>query len=303
MSPLSGSPVGHSAAFDEVARDYDRTFSHRVLGRWLRQAVHQHLGAYVAGDRVIELGCGTGEDTLWLAQRGVRVVALDASAAMLSVAAGKLERAGLADHVRLEQIDLNVSPSALRRALAGDSSVTTSDTGSVDDSDTTPVDAPTDDRLFDGCLSNFGALNCVDARPALAAEVASVMRPDAPLTVVVMGPFCPWEIAWFTSRGRLPSACRRWRGRVRARVGDHKLAVDYPTPRRLRRELEPWFRALGARGLGVLLPPTQLAHLVDRWPRASARLRRWENRIAGLPPAAWLSDHYLLQMRRRGPQT
>ncbi len=279
MNTLPASLVGASAAFDDLANDYDRTFSHRTLGRWLRQSVHSRLRAYTAGDRVIELGCGTGEDALWLAQRGVRVVAIDASAAMLSVAERKLRSAGLADRVRLQQVDLNAPPTDLQRALAGDE--------------------PVNNELFDGCLSNFGALNCVGARPALAGAVASVMRPGARLTVVVMGPVCPWEIASFTLRGRLPSACRRRRGRARAPIGDHTVVVDYPTPRRLRRELTPWFRALGTRGIGVLLPPSQLAHLVERRTAAFERLRRWEERIAHLRPAAWLSDHYLLEMERR----
>ncbi len=283
MSALPASLVGASATFDNVANDYDRTFSHRTLGRWLRRSVHSRLRAYTAGDRVIELGCGTGEDALWLARRGVRVVAIDASSAMLSVAERKLRSAGVVDRVRLEHIDLNAPPTDLRRALVGDDWV--------------------NGELFDGCLSNFGALNCVSVRPALAGVVASVMRPGARLTVVVMGPVCPWEIASFTFRGRLPSACRRLRGRARARIGDHTVVVDYPTPRRLRSELTPWFRALGTRGIGVLLPPSQLAHLVEQWTPAFDRLRRWEERFAHLRTAAWLSDHYLLEMERRDDET
>ncbi len=268
-----------AAAFDAIAADYDRTFSHRTLGRWLRQAVHRRLHRYTAGDRVVELGCGTGEDALWLAQRGVRVVGLDGSEAMLSEAARKLHSAGVADSVRLQRIDLDASAPDLRDALVGHDSA--------------------DHELFDGCLSNFGALNCVASRPTLAAAVAGVLRPGARLTVVVMGPVCAWEIASFALRGRLPSACRRLRGRTRAVVGGRPLALDYPTQRRLRRELEPWFRPIGARAIGVLLPPSQLAYLVDRHRILFDRLRRWEDRIAHLPPASWLSDHYLLELERR----
>ncbi len=279
MSPATGSLAGAAGAFDSVAHDYDRTFSHRILGRWLRSAVHQQIHAHAAGDRVIELGCGTGEDALWLAQRGVQVEALDASAAMLSVTEHKLRRAGVADRVRLEQIDLNGDTNRLRAALAGLAS--------------------SGDQLFNGCLSNFGVLNCVTSRPALAAAVAAVMRPGARLTAVVMGPVCIWEIAAFALRGQLANAGRRLHGRSPVRIGDQTIVVDYPTPRRLRRELHPWFRATTTRAIGVLLPPSQLAHLVDRRLMLFERLRRWEDRIAHLRPASWLSDHYLLELKRR----
>lgn len=272
MSAVPDSIGVDSAAFDGVASDYDRTFSHRPLGRWLRQSVHRHLVDYAPGDRVLELGCGTGEDALWLAQRGVHVVGIDASAEMLSAAERKIHLAGLTDRVRLQQVDLNAPPGRLHGALSA--------------------------TRFDGCLSNFGALNCVADRAALGATVARLLRPAARLTVVVMGPICAWEIAWFTLQGRLPSACRRFRGPTRARVGDHTLEIDYPSPRRLRRELGQHFLAVGARGLGVLLPPTQLAHIVDRRTRTFERLRSWEDRVAGWPLAAWLGDHYVLELQR-----
>jgi ubiquinone/menaquinone biosynthesis C-methylase UbiE len=38
------------------------------------------------GDRVLEIGCGTGVDACFLAERGVRVVACDSSSAMMRVA-------------------------------------------------------------------------------------------------------------------------------------------------------------------------------------------------------------------------
>ena len=44
-----------------------------------------------AGSRVLELGCGSGRDARWLAQRGAHVVATDGASAMLSQAASVAE--------------------------------------------------------------------------------------------------------------------------------------------------------------------------------------------------------------------
>ncbi|HUE95474.1 MAG TPA: class I SAM-dependent methyltransferase, partial [Longimicrobiaceae bacterium] len=104
----SGSdPRAPGAAFDAAAATYDAGFSHRTLGRWLREIVHEKLDAsFPAGAHVLELGCGTGEDALHLARRGVRVVATDASARMLAVAAEKVRSAGAVDRVRLLRFDM-----------------------------------------------------------------------------------------------------------------------------------------------------------------------------------------------------
>lgn len=59
-----------------------------------------------AGDRALELGCGTGRVLLPLAEAGCSAIGVDASAALLAVARGKAARQGLTGRVRLEQADM-----------------------------------------------------------------------------------------------------------------------------------------------------------------------------------------------------
>ncbi|MCS7312507.1 MAG: methyltransferase domain-containing protein [Acidobacteria bacterium] len=87
--------------FDTVATVYDAQFTDRPLGRRLRAFVWECLErVFQPGDRVIDLGCGTGEDAVWLARRGISVTAVDASATILDVARQKAEAAGVADHIK-----------------------------------------------------------------------------------------------------------------------------------------------------------------------------------------------------------
>ena len=102
-----GVALPNRPAFDAVAAAYDAQFSEQRLGRWLRAAVHRQLADWVQpGDRVLELGCGTGEDALWLARRGAQVTATDASPAMLEIAARKAAAAGVADRIAFAPLDL-----------------------------------------------------------------------------------------------------------------------------------------------------------------------------------------------------
>jgi SAM-dependent methyltransferase len=250
-----------------LAADYDRTFTATVLGGRYRAAVWRRLEArWSAGDRVLELNCGTGEDAVHLARRGVAVMATDISSAMVAATRRKADEAGVGPLVETATLaieDLGREASALGR--------------------------------FDGALSNFGGLNCVPDLAAAGIDLAGVLRPGASAILCVMGPLVPWEWAWFTMRGEPKRALRRlrrqpeWRG----------LSLHYPSPGRLRRAFAPAFQPERTAALGVFLPPPYAETLALRHPAAVDRLDRLERRVERLPGLAYLSDHYLVELVRR----
>ena len=76
--------------FDPLAADYDEAFTRSPIACYLRGRVHQRLQTHFpAGAHVLELGCGTGEDARFLAERRVSVLATDSSPAMLADAEAK----------------------------------------------------------------------------------------------------------------------------------------------------------------------------------------------------------------------
>jgi SAM-dependent methyltransferase len=258
-------------AFDRLAPRYDALFSERPVGRRLRSAVWRVLdSAFQPGDRVLDLGCGTGEDAVHLAARGLWVEGLDASPAMVAEARRKAQRQGVGARARFRVGQLE--------ALA----------------------EPGDGLVYDGALSDFGALNCVADLDAVAAGLGGRLRPGGRLVLVLMGPLCLWEIGWFLAHGAPRTALRRWRpGPATARVGGRSLAVRYPSPARLRRAFRPWFRPRRSLAVGLALPPSDAAGWVEARPRLLGALAGIEDRLAHRPGAAWLADHYLVELERR----
>lgn len=63
----------------------------------------------LAPGRVLDLGCGTGGDAIWFAQRGWTVTAVDISAAAIEQAAQHAADAGVADRITFERHDFEVS--------------------------------------------------------------------------------------------------------------------------------------------------------------------------------------------------
>lgn len=295
--------------FDAVAADYDAAFTQRRLGRWLRGMVWARLGeAFQPGQQVLELGCGTGQDAVWLARRGVRVTATDASTAMLEITGRKARAAGVDDLVSVEQLDLawlavDVPEDArrMRHRLVPTSGRSGRDEAMPHPSAIQPVIAIDGlENQYDGAFANFGPLNCVEDRRAVAAGLAGLVRRGGRVVVVVMGPICPWEIVWHLARGRFKTAFRRFRSGAEAHVGDGQtMQVWYPSPRRLEREFAPYFETLELAGIGLLLPPSEMGRLVDRTPGLFGRLARLDRRFAAALPWRLFNDHYLMMLERR----
>jgi SAM-dependent methyltransferase len=86
-------------------QDYDRGIRWLTLGR-LRPLKEEIARRYVReGMRILEIGCGTGELAVRMAQRGGIVTGIDASPAMLAEAEKKVAAGGLRDRVTLTQMD------------------------------------------------------------------------------------------------------------------------------------------------------------------------------------------------------
>ena len=58
------------------------------------------------GGTALDLGCSQGDDAVWLARRGWRVVAVDVSGTVLARAAKNAEAAGVSDLITFERHDL-----------------------------------------------------------------------------------------------------------------------------------------------------------------------------------------------------
>ncbi|HKD04836.1 MAG TPA: class I SAM-dependent methyltransferase [Bryobacteraceae bacterium] len=254
------------SAFDAIAADYDASFTGTAIGARMRQAVWRRCAArFAPGSRVLEMNCGTGEDALWMARRGVEVLATDISPQMLRQAEAKAANYGAS--VRLQF-----------RPLAWE------DLGSLDGGP------------FDGLFSNFGGLNCVTDLDLVARSAAGRLRSGGVAMLCIMGPVVPWEWIWFGLRGEPKKAFRRLR---RGGAEWSGIPIRYPSIGRVRRAFSRDFRTLRVSAIGALLPPPYTEPLLGRFPALIRVFDAIERRCESVWPLPYLADHYLLELERR----
>ena len=258
-------------AFDAIADGFDGRF-----GPWLsvaaqRRAVRTALTeAFPVGSRLFEIGGGTGEDALWLAERGREVLLTDASPAMVRVATTKFggrpgARAEVAPAEDLEAF-------AARWELMGEAA-------------------------FDGAYSNFAALNCVSDLAPFARGLARLLRPGAPALLVIFGGFCPGEMLVEGLRGRPRNMFRRLaRDDVPARLSGRAFTVRYHRAADIARAMSPWFEPTGRKGVGVFVPPSAAEPWISRHPNLLGALEAADRVLSR--PLAVLGDHILYRFVR-----
>jgi SAM-dependent methyltransferase len=148
------------APFDAIAERYDETFTSSKIGQAQRASVWKELEkAFHAGDRILELGCGTGVDACFLAQRGTTVFACDSSPQM--IAAAQRNARDLITSTGAGAVDLQL--------LRAEEILSLRNRGP-----------------FDGAFSNFGALNCIENLRSLAVDLAALLKPGSSLLLCLM---------------------------------------------------------------------------------------------------------------------
>jgi SAM-dependent methyltransferase len=256
-----------TSPFDGLAESYDTDFSDSLLGRTLRAAVWRRVQPHLGRARTaLDLGCGTGVDTVALATAGLDVVAVDASKQMVRTAKDRCARHEVVAHV--ENCDLMCLDTI--EECSGP---------------------------FDLVLSNFGPLNCVKDLGDAMHQIAGRLADDGILVATIMGRFVPWEWLWMTASGHPSKSFRRLRS---GGVPWRSSTIRYYSPSAILAAAESaGLRVRRLTALGVLLPISEAGTWINRKPRLLQVLDRIERRLEAIPPLPWLADHVLVEVQHR----
>lgn len=252
-------------AYDQLAHTYDADFTDSGIGRLQRDALWIHLDRWFKpGQHLLDLGCGTGEDALHLAERDITVHGIDVSPAMIEIA---VYRTAHDQSIAVETLALE-SLSQLR------------------DSD------------YDGAFSSFGPINSVEDLPALAGDLAQLIRPGGIAALSLMNRRCLWETLLYPLAAylhRRESTDREW---SHAAAEDEGFKAFYPSVGDVRQAFAVQFDFVAAPGISLFLPPTYLEPIAAKHPQLAARLSTIDQACAHLPLFRNLAENRLIILRR-----
>jgi 2-polyprenyl-3-methyl-5-hydroxy-6-metoxy-1,4-benzoquinol methylase len=248
-------------AYDAIAAGYDD----QVRGDdWMRARLHaQYRRAFRRGGRVLDVGCGTGIDAVFLARMGLEVVGIDASAAMIDVFLGRIGDTS--------QISARVLRVEDVRLLG--------------------------DQRFDGLVSAFASLSALPDLRDFADDAARLVTPGGRMILHMLNRFSTWEWLGDVWRGDWHAASRVGRERQRRFViGGQAVQHSMYFPVQAYRAFHRDFHLRELYSLGALRPP----HTVRRLPRALVdALERADLRLGGLPLVRNAGRFFVLDLERR----
>ncbi len=257
-------------AFDSVAREYDGASGNNALIQRMRSrlmfAIQQNIPR---GQRLLDLGCGTGLDAEYLARAGYKLTALDWSAQMVQRAQTRMVSAGLQDRVETKHLGFH------------------------------QLDKFADDS-FDGAYSDLGALNCIENMDDFAAALFKIIKSDGKVIVSVIGRVCPWEWLLFVSKGQWQRAnLRAARKMIPVPLNGNTVWTRYFTPNEFSRSFtKAGFRLVGVRALALFVPPPYLIGFAERHPRWIDFLQRMDDLLGDNLLFRNCGDHFLMVLKK-----
>lgn len=260
------------AAFDGVARDYDRHIFGNPINTWLRNVSISVLNLlFKSGDTVLEIGCGSGTETLSLAKRGVKVIATDISKRMIEVLETKAKKMEVEKNV----VGLCSRPLDLKERL----------------------ESLGYSRL-DGAYSTYGAVNTEPRLREALRDVHFLLKEKAPLLLGVWNKYCLYEMVGYTLKLKPGLAFARLRNPVPVGKSRFCVSTNAFSVGSLAGLVEPYFQLERVYGVVVTLPPSNLTKYLPRG-RMLRLLKSIDLNVGRGFPMNRLGDHFLAVYRNK----
>jgi len=263
-------------SFDHVADTYDTTFTNTTIGRLQRDRVWTYLRTLLPQEPVsiLELNCGTGEDALYMAQLGHKVLATDRSQDMLKVVEAKAADNLLQNLLKVGEMDL-ADPTAV-----------------LEDGDRSTQEA------YHLVFSNFGGLNCInhDELTVLSNTLKGKLANGSDVVLVIMPRYCLFDLVYRLLHFNIGSIVDRIsKDAIEVDVEGIRVKTYYHSPQAAKKAFKG-YQHIDTKIIGLY--PSYMEKLINKFSfllHLEDFLVRTFSLLGG--PFYRLSDHYLIHLR------
>jgi SAM-dependent methyltransferase len=260
-------------AFEHLAPSFDALGSRNPIGAWVRQANLKRIReTFPPGTTLLELGCGTGRETVALAREGRSILALDISEGMVAAARAKLKAEGLEDRVVVARGSLADLPDIMNASPW---------------------------RTLDGAYANFSLLYDEPLRP-IAEVVHRVLRPGSFFLFTLGNRVILSEALLYGLRLRWSRIIRNLNQPRLHEIHGHVVRIREYSPWQVKMALRGLFELRDLVGLPVFLPPVYLYAAYQRLRGGQRLLMGLDGWLAGKYPWNHLGEATLYKFQRSG---
>jgi len=260
--------------YDKTAGSYDRVEGQNAISERVRRTtLSVAIDLFRPGERILELGCGTGRDAVELAARGMEVVATDVSSEMVNATCRRAEREGVA-----EQVSALSLPAAEAAAIEGP---------------------------FDGVYSNGAVLNLEPDLGRVARNLGRNVRAGGFAVLTAANRISLFELLCYPLAFRPRKAFRKLGATVPIPISREGVGKRYVVPTRFLTPNEFYsffrdgFEIHALRGLQAITPPWNLVDVSERFRGMTRPLEEIEDAVGTWPAVRSLGAIYLFALRRR----
>lgn len=259
------------AEFDSIASNYDEHIFGNEVNYLLRErSLILMERVFSSPSRLLEIGCGTGTETIELLKRGHHIVATDVSSKMLDIVSQKAKRIGLES--QLTTIKLNGEQLESLIPTYGK-------------------------NAFDGIYSTYGAINCIRNLNNFPTKLHSLLNSDGKLVFGIYNRYCAPEIVGYLAKFKPKSAFNRLKNT--APEGESRFCIDvfaYSMPE-VMRMFSSHFKLVYREGVPVIILPSNFVRYVRMFNGRMDTLKRLDYWLGRRWPFSMLGDHFLMVMK------
>ncbi len=257
-------------AFDAAAPIFDARYLNPIAA-WTRKRNLAILReTFRVGSRLIELGCGAGEDAVALASEGRSVFGVDLSAAMVDAATRRAARAGLQDRITIVEGRSADLTRLLHEAPWG---------------------------RFDGAYASFSLFTEDDLHDI--ARVVGETLPAQTLFVCTIGNrLVLSELVLYGTRLQMGKALVRLRQPRQHNIYGQDVRIREYFPREVMKAFGPYFELKDFTALPAFLPPVYLHAFYSRLGTVRTACEKADTLLAHRFPWRYLGENILYRFRR-----
>ncbi|MEM0117488.1 MAG: methyltransferase domain-containing protein [Conexivisphaerales archaeon] len=261
-----------SDAFDSASEEYDFTIGNNWINTWIRKRSLSLLFSLITpSSMLLDVGCGTGEETLKVANRCRKVVAIDISKRMIEI---------LEKKVRVHGLQNKVSPYVLPA------------------SEISKLEGIYGAQSFDIAYSLNGCLNCEPRLDVVSESLAKLIKPDGFFVCSVRNSVCASEMLSHLLTLQISKCTPRKKQPVMVSVGGMDVPAFYYKPNEFASSFRPWFRVKKFFALPAVLPPAYLSDYFVRLGAVGRLAEILDHIFASITPINMLGDQTFFIFQR-----